>query len=91
MLPVVPARENFMSKEAHIADIVVHLHPDTSGDDSDRIEQDLRACDGVISVHFNEKERPHVMIVAYNSGAVTSKQVLSEIRKYDHEAVMAGI
>ncbi len=80
-----------MNKEAHIADIVVHLHPDISCDDSDKIEKDLRAHDGVISVHFSEKEHPHSMVVAYNTEAVTSEEVLSEIRKCDRKAVMVGM
>jgi len=80
-----------MSKEVHIADIVVHLHPETSSDDSEKIEQDLRARDGVISVHFSEKDHPHAMVVAYNTEAITSQEVLSEIRKCDREAVMAGM
>ena len=80
-----------MSREAHIADVVVHLHPDTSCDDSDKIEQDLRAHDGVISVHFSEEEHPHSVVVAYNAETVTSAEVLAEIRKCDREAVMAGM
>jgi len=80
-----------MNREAHIADIVVHLHPDISCDDSDKIEQDLRAHEGVVSVHFSEEEHPHSMVVAYNSEAVTSAEVLAEIRKCDGEAVMAGM
>jgi len=80
-----------MNKEAHIADIVVHLHPDTSCDDSDKIEQDLRAHEGVVSVHFSEEEHPHSVVVAYNAEAVTSEEVLAEIRKCDHEAVMVGM
>ena len=79
-----------MNREAHIADIVVHLHPETSCDDSDKIEQDLRAQEGVISVHFREEEHPHSMVVAYNCETVTSEEVLSAIRKCDRNAVMAG-
>ena len=91
MLLVVPAEEVQMSKEAHIADIVVHLHPGSSCDDSDKIEQDLRAHEGVVSVHFSEAEHPHSMVVAYNTEVVTSEEVLSEIRKCDREAVMVGM
>jgi len=80
-----------MSKEAHIADIVVHLHPEISGDESEKIEQDLRARDGVISVHFSDEAHPHSMVVAYNSEAVTSAEVLAEIRKCDRDAVMVGM
>ena len=79
-----------MSKDINIADIVVHLHPEHSCDDHDRIERDLRALDGVISVHFNTAEHPHAVVVAYNSDAVTSQEILAEIRKCDKEAVMAG-
>jgi hypothetical protein len=54
------------------------------------MERDLRAHDGVISVHFNTAEHPHAVVVAYNSDAVTSQEILAEIRKCDKEAVMAG-
>jgi len=80
-----------MSKDISIADIVVHLHPDISCDDEEKVERDLRAHDGVISVHFNEKEHPHAVVVAYNPEAVSSQEVLTEIRKCDKQAVMAGI
>ncbi len=80
-----------MSREAHIADIVVHLHPGTSCDDSDKIEQDLRAHEGVVSVHFSEEDHPHSMVVAYNSEAISSEEVLAEIRKCDSAAVMVGM
>jgi len=91
VLLVLPAEEALMNKEAHIADIVVHLHPETSCDDSGKMEQDLRAHDGVISVHFSDEAHPHSVVVAYNPDAVTSAEVLSEIRKCDRNAVMAGM
>lgn len=80
-----------MSTDINIADIIVHLHPDCSCDDTDKMERDLRSHDGVISVHFNTKEHPHAAIVAYNPDVVTGKEVLSEIRKCDSAAMMAGI
>ncbi len=80
-----------MNKEAYIADIIVHLHPDTSCDNREKVERDLRAHDGVVSVHFSEAEHPHALVVAYNPEAVTSEEVLAEIRKCDSKAVMAGI
>lgn len=80
-----------MNKDINIADIVVHLHPQHSCDDRDKMERDLRAHDGVISVHFNAEEHPHAVVVAYNPDAVTSQEVLAEIRRCDKEAVMAGL
>jgi hypothetical protein len=80
-----------MSTDISIADIVVHLHPESSCDDREKIERELRAHDGVVSVHFNEEEHPHALIVAYNPDAVSSETLLAEIRKCDAQAVMAGI
>ena len=80
-----------MSTDINIADIVVHLHPESSCDDREKIERELRAQDGVVSVHFNEEEHPHALIVAYNPDAVSSETLLAEIRKCDAQAVMAGI
>ncbi|MGD2073792.1 MAG: ATP-binding protein [Gammaproteobacteria bacterium] len=80
-----------MSKDVNIADIVVHLHPESSVGDKQAIEEQLRALDGVVSVHFNEEDHPHAVIVAYNTEAITSEAVLGEIRKCDSKAVMAGL
>ncbi len=79
-----------MSTDINIADIVVHLHPESSCDDRDKIERELRAHNGVVSVHFNAEEHPHAMVVAYNPDAITSQEVLADIRKCDAKAVMAG-
>ncbi len=80
-----------MSTDISIADIVVHLHPETTVECKDRIDEGLRAQNGVVSVHFSEEDHPHALVVAYNPKAIDSQALLSEIRKCDKEAVMAGI
>lgn len=80
-----------MKTDISIADIVVHLHPDTNAECKGRIEEGLRALDGVVSVHFNEEDHPHALVVAYNPKAVNSESLLAEIRKCDKDAVMAGL
>lgn len=80
-----------MSKDIHIADITVHLHPQTTSDDKEKVEQALRSHDGVVSVHFDAQDHPHAMIVAYSTQATTSTAVLTEIRKYDKQAVMVSM
>ena len=80
-----------MNTDINITDIVVHLHPETTGECKGRIDKELRAKDGVVSVHFNEEQHPHALIVAYNPEAVSSDTLLAEIRKSDSEAVMAGL
>lgn len=77
--------------DINIADIVVHLHPDAQHDDRETIENRLRTRDGVLSVHFSEKDHPHALVVAYNPAIVSSETLLAEIRKCDRHAVMAGL
>ena len=79
-----------MNTDINIADIVVHLHPDTTADCRDQTEQGLRSQEGVISVHFNEEDHPHALVVAYNPDVIKSEALLAEIRKCDKDAVMAG-
>lgn len=80
-----------MNQQAHIADIVVHLHPESAGGNRKQIEDELRAHDGVVSVHFSDEAQPHAMVIAYNAEAVTSAALLADIRKFDSRAVMAGL
>jgi len=80
-----------MSKDINIADILVHLHPESSCDDRESMEKNLRKHDGVVSVHFNSEEHPYSVVVAHNTDAITSKEVLTEIRKCDKSATMVGI
>jgi len=79
-----------MSTDISIADIVVHLHPKVSDSCKSEIEKNLRAGDGVISVHFNEEVHPFALLVAYNPKVSNSETLPAEIRKCDKDAVMAG-
>ena len=79
-----------MSTDISIADIVVHLHPEASDECKSNIESGLRDHDGVVSVHFNSEEHPHAVVVAYNPKATSSDELLTEIRRCDKDAVMAG-
>ncbi len=77
-----------MNKPTNIADILIHLHPDLSFDATSCMEKCLRKHDGVVEVHINSEQRPHSVVVAYNSEATSPDEVLTEIRKCDKTAVM---
>ncbi|MEN8107247.1 MAG: ATP-binding protein [Pseudomonadota bacterium] len=79
-----------MNTDISIADIVVHLHPETTAECKSSIDEGLRAQDGVVSVHFSEDDHPHALVVAYNPKVTNSETLLAEIRKCDSKAVMAG-
>jgi cell division protein FtsX len=80
-----------MHSATPVADVVVHLHPQTSCDDRNKIEQDLRARRGIVAVRFNEEEHPHALVVQYDANLTSSQEVLAEVRKCDSEATMAGL
>ncbi len=80
-----------MRKDINIADIVVHLHPESSCDDRNVMEQELREHEGVVSVHFDTNIHPHSLVVAYNPEVISSALILEGVRKCDNRAVMAGI
>ena len=80
-----------MIKDVDITDITVHLHPESSSDDPEKMEQLLRVHDGVVSVHFDKDEHPHAVVVAYNPEAITSEMLLAEIRTCDPAAMMTGL
>ncbi len=77
-----------MSKHTNIADILIHLHPELSLDDTSCIEKWLRKHDGIVNVHINSEQRPYSILVAYNSKATSSNEVLVQIRRCDRSAVM---
>jgi hypothetical protein len=79
-----------VNTDINITDILIHLHLETTEECKGRIDEGLRALDGVVSVHFSEEGHPHAPIVAYNPEAVSSDTLLAEVRKSDSDAVMAG-
>jgi len=81
-----PAKERNMN----IADILIHVHPDLSSEQRAKIEQEVGAHEGVVSVHFST-EHTHELTVAYNPEAINSKTILEQVRQWDKEAMMAGL
>lgn len=74
----------------NIADILIHVPLDLSGDQRARMEEDLSTYDGVVSVHFS-RMMPHAVIVAYRPEAIRSRAILERVRQQDPAATMAGL
>ncbi len=72
------------------ADIIIHIHPDFSANDQQKIEQALSTLDGIVSVHFSPGH-PHIMTVDYDPQANNSDTILAAVREWDQEAMMAGL
>ena len=74
----------------NIADILIHVHPALSSEQRATIEDNVGACEGVLSVHFSPKHL-HELTVAYNPAAINSATLLEQIRQWDKEAMMVGL
>jgi hypothetical protein len=70
----------------------VTLHIDEALDKAQRaeVERQLRALDGVVSVH-NPDNRPHLAVVEYNPAKVNASQLLATVRSSGVHAELIGL
>ena len=72
-------------------DILIHVHPELSTEARAKVEQEVRACNGVISANFAHHKHPHALIVIYNPDAIQTKQMLDVVKRHDPAATMVGL
>lgn len=72
-------------------DIMIYVHPELSAEVRTKIENDMTERAGVISAHFDHHKHPHALTVLYNLDAISEKEILASVRKYDPAASMAGL
>jgi hypothetical protein len=74
----------------HFADILVHMDDDLSAEQRARIQDDLRAIDGVVSVH-NPDDRPHLAVVEYVPDKTSSAEILQTVTSQGVRAELVGL
>jgi hypothetical protein len=74
----------------NIADIMIHVHPELSEQQRKNTETLLSEQEGVVSVHFSP-QHPQELTVAYDPSVISAEQVLTQVRRWDEAAVMAGL
>jgi hypothetical protein len=72
-------------------DVLIHVHPELSGEDRAKVMQRVSASVGVVSASFDKHKHPHAMTVQYDPDAVQSKQILEVVRQHDPAASMVGL
>lgn len=72
-------------------DILIHVHPELSPETRAKLEEEVSACNGVISANFDHHQHPHALIVLYNPDAIQGKQMLDVVKRHDPAATMAGM
>lgn len=73
-----------------LADVVVHIDQTLEAGRRSVIEDELRAIDGVVSVH-NPDDRPHLTIVEYNPEKTNSAAILSTVTTQGVNAELIGL
>ena len=76
--------------DIQLADVVVHIDQTLERDRRSQIEAELRAIDGVVSVH-NPDERPHLAIVEYNPDKTNSAAILKTVTVQGVHAELVGL
>jgi hypothetical protein len=76
--------------DIQLADVVVHIDQTLERDRRSKIEEELRAIDGVVSVH-NPDDRPHLAIVEYNPDKTSSAAILNTVTVQGVHAELVGL
>jgi len=80
-----------MATAINTPDILIYVHPELSVDDREKIENDVMGQAGVISARFDHHKHPHALTVLYNLDAISEKEILLSVRKYDPLTSMIGL
>ena len=73
-----------------LVDVTIHIDSETDADTRGKIDNALRALNGVVSVHM-PIEKSHLLMVEYNPDATTSTHMLTTVRELAGHAEMIGL
>ena len=76
--------------DIQLADVVVHIDQTLERERRSEIEEQLRAIDGVVSVH-NPDDRPHLAIIEYNPDRTSSGVILNTVTVQGVHAELVGL
>ena len=73
-----------------LADVTVHIDQTLDRERRTLIENELRAIDGVVSVH-NPDDRPHLAVIGYNPDRTSSAVILNTVNVQGVHAELIGL
>ena len=76
--------------DIQLADVIVHIDQTLERERRSEIEEQLRAIDGVVSVH-NPDDRPHLAIIEYNPDRTSSADILNTVTVQGVNAELVGL
>ncbi|MES9843974.1 MAG: ATP-binding protein [Candidatus Sedimenticola sp. PURPLELP] len=63
-----------------IADVVIHIDEKLEPEQTDKLEQDFMARDGVVSADFNP-DNPHLVVLKFDPAVINSRDLI-DIPRY---------
>ncbi len=76
--------------DIQLVDVTLHIDENLDKQGRNKIEENLRAINGVVSVH-NPEERPHLVVVEYNPEVTNSQAVLKSVTAEGVHAELIGL
>ena len=69
-------------------DIMIHINESLAENKQQELESELRSVEGVIAPRFN---KPHLLIVAYNTELTSSPELLKHVINKGYQAQLVGL
>jgi hypothetical protein len=76
--------------DIQLADVTVHFDENLDTDQRRRLEDSVRAIDGVVSYH-NPDDRPHLAVVEYDPAKASSGAILAAVTGQGVHAELIGL
>ena len=73
-----------------LTDVLIHINDNINEGEEENLVERLRDLEGVIAPRFN-KDKKHLLSVAYNSGTISSLTLLHEIKGKGYKAQLVGL
>lgn len=76
--------------DTNMTDVTLHIDENTNKDERESLRNSLLNLEGVMAADYHD-EKPHLMIVGYNPGAVSSSDFLSTVQSKGLHAELIGL
>jgi hypothetical protein len=76
--------------DIQLADVIVHIDENLPKEQRGKIEEKLRAMDGIVSVH-NPDDRPHLSVIEFNPDVSSSGAILEMVKSQGVHAELVGL
>ena len=76
----------------NLADVTLHVDEELSSEQRARLDEALRARDGVVSVHFNtDKAHPHLAVIEFVPEKVKPQDLLTIVKSQGYHGELLGL